>query len=214
MQLTQALEDQELRRLLQGDENDLELAFTQVDAQLRRRFVRGARARLPGVPAEDLADAWQETLKTLLQAVRSGSFQATRELIPWLWTIFLRKALDGLRQRKRLVTLASRARGRAMGIEAGNAHAGLDDEDRRARLARVQEAVDTLPPPPADGPAGLSGSLPGDSEPPRAASAGVGGFRAGRNGKLRPPGSGRGPRPTLEGSPDGAHLGGCGWGCR
>ncbi len=141
MQLTQALEDQEIRRLLQGDENDLELAFTQVDAQLRRRFVKGARDRLPGLPPEDLADAWQGTLKALLQAVRSGRFQANRELIPWLWTIFLRKAVDGLRRSKRLASLAIRARARAGGVAA----AGVDPEEREAVLARIREAVDALP---------------------------------------------------------------------
>jgi hypothetical protein len=67
MELIQAFEDKEVRHLLLGGETDLETAFTQVDIHLRKRFVKGARDRLPGLQPEDLADAWQETLKDLLK---------------------------------------------------------------------------------------------------------------------------------------------------
>ncbi|MCI0658885.1 MAG: hypothetical protein L0170_17680, partial [Acidobacteria bacterium] len=118
-QLTQAFEDQAVRQLLQGDEPDLAEAFSQVDAHLRRRFVKGARDRLPGLRPEDLADAWQDTLRDLLRAVRVGAFDADRELAPWLWTIFIRRAFDSLRRKERYQGVLDKVRTRLVGTAVG-----------------------------------------------------------------------------------------------
>lgn len=145
MELIQAFEDQEVRQLLMGEEDDLEAAFTQVDTHLRKRFVKGARERLPGLQPEDLADAWQETLKDLLQAVRSGRFDPDRELGPWLWTIFLRRAFDSVRRRESYESMMDRAREFHRGADIGGFLDQMGEEERKELLGRVRLAVDALP---------------------------------------------------------------------
>lgn len=145
-QLTQAFEDQAVRQLLQGDEPDLAEAFSQVDAHLRRRFVKGARDRLPGLRPEDLADAWQDTLRDLLRAVRVGAFDADRELAPWLWTIFIRRAFDSLRRKERYQGVLDKVRTRLVGTAVGDIFECMEDEERSHLLRMVREAVLRLPP--------------------------------------------------------------------
>ena len=145
MQLTQAFQDKEIRRLLFGDGADLAEAFTQVDAYLRARFVKGARDRLPWLRPEDLADAWQETLKDLLEAVRVGAFDPDREFVPWLWTIFIRRIFDHLRRQRRYQAMLDGLRKRLIGSAVGDLLARMDEEERRALLERVRTSVGTLP---------------------------------------------------------------------
>jgi DNA-directed RNA polymerase specialized sigma24 family protein len=145
MQLTQAFEDREVRRQLLGEGEELEAAFAQVDAHLRSRFVKGARERLPGLAPEDLADAWQETLKELLQTVRTGRFDPDRELGPWLWTTFVRNAVDGVRRRERFEGMLVRARNRVDLLMMGDILEEIDEEERKALLAEVRGAAGSLP---------------------------------------------------------------------
>jgi RNA polymerase sigma factor (sigma-70 family) len=144
-QLTQAFEDREVRQLLLGEESDLAEAFTQVDAHLRKRFVKGARERLPGLRPEDLADAWQDTLRDLLKAVRAGSFSADRELAPWLWTIFIRRAFDNLRRKERYQGMLERIRARLDGTTVGDVFGTMEEEERSHVLMLIRQAVARLP---------------------------------------------------------------------
>ena len=145
MELTQAFEDKAVRELLLGEEAGQAEAFAQLDAHLRKRFVQGARGRLPGMPPEDLADAWQETLKDLLHAVRTRTLDPVRELCPWLWKVFIRRVFDGLRSRKRYEGLLQRVRGRLAGT-AGDVLGRMDEEDRAQLLQSIRRAVGGLPP--------------------------------------------------------------------
>jgi RNA polymerase sigma factor (sigma-70 family) len=145
-QLTQAFGDREVRELLRGEESELAEAFTQVEAHLRRRFARGARDRLPGLRPEDLADAWQDTLRDLLRAVRTGDFDHDRELAPWLWTIFIRRAFDRLRRNESYRGLLDRVRSRLDGTAAGDILGLVEDEERTHLLKLVRQAVTRLPP--------------------------------------------------------------------
>jgi RNA polymerase sigma factor (sigma-70 family) len=144
-QLTQAYEDKEVRELLMGEESDMAEAFAQVDAHLRRRFVKGARDRLPGLRPEDLADAWQDTLRDLLRAVRTGEFDADRELAPWLWTIFIRRAFDRLRRSERYQSVLEKIRERLGGTVVGDIFGYIEEEERTHLLMLVRQAVARLP---------------------------------------------------------------------
>jgi DNA-directed RNA polymerase specialized sigma24 family protein len=147
MELIQTFEDHEVRQLLMGEDDDLEAAFTLIDAHLRKRFVKGARERLPGLLPEDLADAWQETLKDLLESLRSWRFDADRELGPWLWTTFLRRAFDSVRRRESYASMMERAQNR-LKLKAEEVVDLLDqmgEEDRACILDCVRQAVRDLP---------------------------------------------------------------------
>jgi RNA polymerase sigma factor (sigma-70 family) len=145
MELTQAFEDKEVRQLLNGGEADLAEAFARIDAFFRNRFVLGARKRLPRLPPEDLADAWQETLRDLLQSLRAGRFDPDRKLGPWLWTVFIRRAFDGLRRKNRHGAMLEQARRQLQGTETGAFLERLDEEERIHLLGLVRQAVGTLP---------------------------------------------------------------------
>jgi DNA-directed RNA polymerase specialized sigma24 family protein len=146
MELTQTFEDQEVRQLLVGGEADLALAFNEIDTHLRKRFVRGLRGRLRKLlRPEDLADAWQETLRDLLKAVRAGDIDPERELCPRLWTIFIRRAFDCLRRRDRYLGMLEGVKERLSGTTAGDILARMDEEEQSHLLAQVRQAVGTLP---------------------------------------------------------------------
>ncbi|MBI3856140.1 MAG: sigma-70 family RNA polymerase sigma factor [Planctomycetes bacterium] len=146
MELTQAFVDKEVRELLVGEEADLAEAFAQVDTHLRKRFVKGLRDRLGKLlRPEDLADAWQETLRDLLKAVRAREIDPERELCPWLWTIFIRRALECIRRRDRYQGLLERVKGRMSGTTDGDILERMDEEERNQLFDRVRQAVGTLP---------------------------------------------------------------------
>lgn len=146
MELTQAFEDRDVRRLLIGGESDdLAEAFTQVETHLRNRFVRAARDRLPGILPEDLADSWQETVRDLLRSVRTRSFVPDRELGPWLWTVFLRRGIDTLRRRARYQEMLQRARERLDGNIVGAVLQDMHEEERIRLLAQVRRVTETFP---------------------------------------------------------------------
>lgn len=145
MELIQAFEDKEVRHLLLGGEADLETAFTQVDIHLRKRFVKGARDRLPGLRPEDLADAWQETLKDLLKAVQSGRFDPGPELVPWLWTTYLRRAFDSLRRRESYESMVDRVRVHRPESIVSDFLSESAGGERQLLMDRVRQAMSTLP---------------------------------------------------------------------
>jgi DNA-directed RNA polymerase specialized sigma24 family protein len=145
MELIQAFEDKEVRDLLLGGEADLETDFALVDTHLRKRFVKGARDRLPGLRPEDLADAWQETLKDLLKAVKSGRFDPDRELVPWLWTSYIRQAFDSVRGRESYESMVQRVRMHHPGAAVPDIFAEHAGEERQLLMARVRQAMGTLP---------------------------------------------------------------------
>lgn len=146
MELVQAFEEQEVRRLLTaGSDADLEEAFFQIDAHLRKRFAKGARDRIAGIGPQDLADAWQEALRDLLRTVRLGQYDAEREIAPWLWRIFIRRAFDQLRRKERYTQMLDGLRERLVGTTVGDHLARIDQEDRRHLIERIRCSVGVLP---------------------------------------------------------------------
>ena len=137
--------DREVRRLLSLDEPGLAEAFVRIDAQLRTWFARGARDRLPGLQPEDLADAWQESMKDLLIAVRARRIDLERELAPWLWKIFLRRAVDSVRRGGRYQIVLERARAQLRRGLLGGFLTLMDGEEQKGLLLRARQAVSTLP---------------------------------------------------------------------
>jgi len=146
MELVQAFADQEVRHLLTAcDKDDLAEAFSQIDAHLRKRFAKGARDRIQGLSPQDLADAWQDALRDLLKTVRIGQYDPDRELAPWIWLIFIRRAFDYARRNQRYERLLEGLRERLVGTEVGDSLKRIDEEERRELLERVRRSVGTLP---------------------------------------------------------------------
>lgn len=146
MELTQAFVDKEVRQLLVGEQADVAEGFAQVDTHLRKRFVKGLRGRVRLLLGpEDLADAWQETLKDLLKAVRARDIDPGRELCPRLWTIFIRRTFDCLRRRDLDQGLRTGIKERIRGTTAGDVLDRMHEEERVQLFAEVRQVVSTLP---------------------------------------------------------------------
>jgi DNA-directed RNA polymerase specialized sigma24 family protein len=146
MELTQAFVDKDVRQLLVGGDADQAEAFNQVDTHLRKRFVKGLRGRVRLLLGpEDLADAWQETLRDLLKAVRARDIDPERELCPRLWTIFIRRTFDCLRRRDLDQGLLTGIKERLSGTTAGDVLGRMDEEERAQLFTAVRQVVGTLP---------------------------------------------------------------------
>jgi RNA polymerase sigma factor (sigma-70 family) len=146
MELTKGFDDEKVRLLLIGDETALADAIALADATLQRRFIKGARERLPGLRSEDLADAWNEALLDVVTAVRKKTFDPNPEFAPWFWTIFYRRAVDKLRRRDSYSDLLDRAKRRLHGTAVGDLLARMDEEERLFLLDRIRKAIEILPP--------------------------------------------------------------------
>lgn len=146
MALTQAFEDPEVRRLLAGDEREVAQAFDQLEKTLRGDFMRGVRRRLPGLGAEDVADAWQETLKDLLEALRGGRLDLLRDLRPWMWTVFQRNSFEQVGRVQRQRRAWERVNERLRGTSVGALVDALSPEERSRLLAGIRGVVEGMPP--------------------------------------------------------------------
>jgi DNA-directed RNA polymerase specialized sigma24 family protein len=139
MQLTQTFATSDIRPLLQGDRADLEAAFTEINSHLRNWFIHKVRLRLPGLLSpEDLADAWQETLRELFKAVRTGRFDPHRELYPWLW-------IDNARRNASYANLMQRVQGEMSPIDESFPAVVDEEEERSLLIERMNQVIRDLP---------------------------------------------------------------------
>lgn len=120
---------------------ELERLLLRIEQRYRKRFASGVGNRLPGLRAEDLADAWQDTMRDLVRAYVSGTFDPGRDPGPWLWTTYRRRAIDRMRSRRRYRALLVRAGER----QGDGAHRNGDDESIRDLLRRVRIEARRLP---------------------------------------------------------------------
>ena len=176
MALIAESEDLEIRRLLGGNEGELAQGFERLERTYGERFRQILRKRRPGLNPEDVADAWQDTLKDLLEALREGRLRLEAKLFPWLWTVLHRRIYDqaeGMEKRRRI---REHVEERLRGTRVGEAVEELGPARRSVLLARVREAVEGLSPT-QRGAGGLPGRVSADGGAGGAAAEGVGALR-------------------------------------
>ena len=145
MKSTNIFDEERIRSLLCGGDREVAEALTQIVCHLRTSLCGWLRRNFPGLTPEDLADTWQETLLSVITAVRSGRFDARRPLIPWLCTIAYRRATDVTRRRSSARD-ALAAVGRAIaGTSTGQRWKELDAQERTEALELTLEHIETLP---------------------------------------------------------------------
>lgn len=145
MKSTKIFDEKRVRNLLRGGDREVAEALTQIVCHLQTSLCGWLRRNFPGLAPEDLADTWQETLLSVITAVRNGKFDAHRPLIPWLCTIAYRRATDVTR-RKSSANDALAAVGRAItGTSTGQRWKRLRAEERSEALELTLEHIETLP---------------------------------------------------------------------
>ncbi len=99
MESTELFREDKVKALLGGSPADATRGLEQIAVHLRFGICGWIRRQFPGMSPEDLADTWQETLVSVLRAVREKQFDRSRELAPWVATLAYRRAVDLLRRR-------------------------------------------------------------------------------------------------------------------
>lgn len=142
---TNVFDEEQVRTLLRGGDREVAQALTQIVCHLEKGVCGWLRRSFPGLPPEDLADTWQETLLSVITAVRNGRFDPHRPLIPWICTIAYRRATD-LTRRKSSANDALAAVGREIAeTSTGACWKGLTAEERNEALELTLRHIETLP---------------------------------------------------------------------
>ena len=132
-----------------GNDQERDEALRLIDKHLRQRLVGMIRHTTPGLPTADLLDVYQQVLLEIWQKAQRDDFDP-EPLIPLLFTMAKRRAIDWLRQhssRRRteeelLDGIAERLRGTQVG--AAWQEVAQKDEARRI-LALIREAINKMP---------------------------------------------------------------------
>jgi DNA-directed RNA polymerase specialized sigma24 family protein len=119
----EAFDEEQVRLLLIGTEEEIGQALSLIDNHLRRRICAWLRKQQAWMSSEDLADAWQETLMGVFKAVRAERFDPNLPLIPWLLSIASARGIDKRRRK----------------ISSERALAAVGEALRGTRLGRVWE---------------------------------------------------------------------------
>ncbi len=145
MKSTNVFDEEQVRNLLGGGDREVAEALAQIICHLQAGLCGWLRRNSPGLTPEDLADTWQETLLSVITAVRNGRFDARRPLLPWLCAIACRRATDVSRRRSSAKD-ALAAMGRALaGTSTGQQWKDLAARERDEALELTREHIETLP---------------------------------------------------------------------
>jgi len=146
MEASGIFDDEAVRILLMGTEDEVAQGLTRIHQTLRGGVCGLVRQRFPGLSPEDLADLWAEVLTNLWDLVRGGTFDGDRELLPLVCELARRRAVDIVRRQgagERLVTAVGEAlRATKTGADWG----GMPVEERAEVMEQIRAAVGTLPP--------------------------------------------------------------------
>ncbi len=88
--------DQEIRRLLAGTEAEIGEAIAWISEVYTGPICGGIRRQFRWFPAEDLADAWQETLVVVFATATAGRLDTEQPILRFLWTVLKRRCCDFL----------------------------------------------------------------------------------------------------------------------
>ncbi len=137
-------DDEEIRLLLIGTEEEIGRGLGLIDCHLRHGLCGWLRKQFPGIRPQDLADLWGETLLGVLKAVREGRFDGNRPLLPWLCQIARARAIDHLRRRTTQEQALAAVGETLKGTRTGQAWGDWSAVERREALALIQDAIATL----------------------------------------------------------------------
>ena len=91
----------EISLLLAGDEQEQKLAIDLIDQQFRRPIIGKIRHQALSMSSEELLETYQEVLLGVWNAARKERYDPDMPLLPFLFTIAQRKAIDWLRKNVR-----------------------------------------------------------------------------------------------------------------
>jgi len=87
--------------LLIGTEDEQNEAIRLIDKHLRKPVAGVIRRVAPSLRAEDLCDVYQDVILAILQSAREQRFDANQPLLPFIFTIARRRAIDRVRRKSR-----------------------------------------------------------------------------------------------------------------
>ena len=145
MELLRTFNEQRIKTLLLGNRAEVSDALEQIICHLRDGLCGWIRKCFPGMASEDLADVWQDTLVSVLKIVKSGRFDATRPLVPWLCTLAHRRATDLTRRKTSSSEVLARVGRELAGTDVGERWRGLSAMQRDEALELTLEHILTLP---------------------------------------------------------------------
>ena len=137
-------DDEEVRLLLLGGEQDHRVGLERIHQQLRDALCGAVRNRYPGLKSDDLAELWGKTMVEFYAKVRKGGFDPDRPLVPFLRRILLCRAADLCRCRT-ADERALAAVGQALRTsDTGRWWSATTQAERRELLELIRKAVGTL----------------------------------------------------------------------
>ncbi|GAG15958.1 unnamed protein product, partial [marine sediment metagenome] len=97
------LDAEEVSILLIGDKEEQDEAIRLIDRHLRRPIAGVIRQAAPSLRAEELRDACQDVIVAVLEAAREKRYDPDRPLLPFIFTVARRKAIDRIRKKSRKI---------------------------------------------------------------------------------------------------------------
>lgn len=98
MESGQSLDEEEVQILLLDGGDSVDEAIEKLHSGLGPVILRILKRYGPGLDADDLLDAYQETLWAIAQAARQGRYEADSSLMPYVATIARNEARDAMRR--------------------------------------------------------------------------------------------------------------------
>jgi DNA-directed RNA polymerase specialized sigma24 family protein len=147
---TRVSEDQIKRLLAAADRPSRHKGLVLMEQQYQRPVAEGIRRRFPELPADDLADAWREAVRGLVQKVMTGRFSPDGSLPGLLYTIAHHWIVSNARRagvrREALEGVLEPIARALQGTEVGRQWKGLDPVERNEFMALLAESIRWLPP--------------------------------------------------------------------
>jgi DNA-directed RNA polymerase specialized sigma24 family protein len=145
MEVGTAFNDEDVRILLIGSEDELSHGLAEIDHHLRAGLCGMVRHEFPGIPSEDLADLWGCVLMNLLEMVRESRFDADRPLLPLLCRLARARATDLVRRRQAHENLVAGVGAALRDTQTGSEWVRMSVAERREAMALIRTAIGTLP---------------------------------------------------------------------
>lgn len=149
MAFTKVSEEQVKLLLADGDRDARLQGVRLIQQQYRNPVAVVLRRKITDLPPEKLADAWQETVKQVIQRVVAGSLNPQGSLLAYLCTIALRRVHDANRwealQKKALEKVLGPIAEALQGTQVGRKWGGLDPVERKEAMELIHKVIEELP---------------------------------------------------------------------